>query len=111
MLDILKKIKDIQKEADKIIEDAKLEAKKIKQGLDQKAIAANEETYRMEIAKAEKTAEELQTTSILGMDEEIKKLLSSAEQKAKEIEIKAEENYDKAVQEILGILFNRRLEI
>jgi len=56
MLEVLKKIKEKQQEANKIIDDASIEAEKIKQGVLQKAIAANEEVYLAEIAQAEKRA-------------------------------------------------------
>ncbi len=107
MLDVLKIIKEKQQEAKKIINDAFIEAQKIKKDLLQKSVAANEEAFLTEIAQAEKRANELQKSSSLGIDQEIKKIWSTAEQQAKEIEIKAKGNHKKAVNVILELLFNR----
>ena len=107
MLEVLKIIKEKQEEAKKIIHNASFEAEKIKKGLLQKSVAANEEAYLAEIAQAEKKADELQKSSSLGIDQEIKHILITAERQAKEIEIKAKDNHEKAVNDILGMLFNR----
>ena len=107
MLEVLKIIKENQQEAKKIISDASIEAEKIKQGLSQKSIAANEETFLAEIAQAEKRADELQKSTRLGIDQELKQILSTAEQQAKEIEIKAKFNHEKAVNVVLDMIFNR----
>ena len=107
MLDVLKKIKEKQQEAKKIINDASIEAQKIKQGLIQKSVAVNEEVYLAEIAQAEKRADELQKSRSLGIDQEIKQILSKGELQAKEIEIKAKANHEKAVNNVLDMIFNR----
>ena len=107
MLEVLKKIKEKQQEAKKIIYDASIEAQKIKQGLLQKSLAVNEEVFLAEIAQAEKRADELQKSSSLGIDLEIKQILSRGEQQAKEIEIKAKTNHEKAVNDVLEMIFNR----
>ena len=107
MLEVLNKIKEIQQETKKIINDASIEAEKIKQGLFQNSAAVNEEAFLAEIAQAEKRADELQKSSILGIDQEIKQILSTAEQQAKEIDIKAKVNHEKAVNDVLDLLFNR----
>ncbi len=96
MLEVLNLMKENQQEAKKIINDASIQAEKIKQGLLQKSVAVNEEAFLAEIAQAEKRADELQKSSILGIDQEIKQILSTAEQQAKEIEIKAKVNHEKA---------------
>jgi vacuolar-type H+-ATPase subunit H len=107
MLEVLKKIKEKQQEAKKIINDASIEAQKIKQGLLEKSVAVNEEAYLAEIAQAEKRADELLNSSSLGIDQQIKQILSKGEQQAKEIEIKAKINHEKAVNNVLDIMFNR----
>jgi vacuolar-type H+-ATPase subunit H len=107
MLEVLKKIKEKQQEAKKIINDASIEAQKIKQGLLEKSVAVNEEAYLAEIAQAEKRADELLNSSSLGIDQQIKQILSKGEQQAKEIEIKAKINHEKAVNNVLDIIFNR----
>jgi len=107
MLEVLNIIKKNQQEAKKIINDASLKAEKIKQGLLQKSVTANQEAFLAEIAKAEKKADELQKSTSLGLDQEIKQILSTAEQQAKEIEIKAKINHEKAVNDVLDMLFNR----
>ena len=107
MLEVLNVIKEKQQEAKKIINDASIEAEKIKQGLLQKSLAANEEAFLAEIAQAEKRADELQKSSSLGIDQEIKHILITAEREAKEIEIKAKENHEKAVNDILSMIFNK----
>jgi len=107
MLEVLKKIKEKQQEAKKIIDEASIEAQKIKQGLLEKSVAINEEAYLAEIAQAEKRADELLNSSSLGIDQQIKQILSKGEQQAKEIEIKAKINHEKAVNNILDIIFNR----
>jgi len=107
MLEVLKKIKEKQQEAKKIINDASIEAQKIKQGLLQKSIAVNEEVYLAEIAQAEKRADELQKSSSLAIDQEINQILNRGEQQAKEIEIKAKANHEKAVNNVLDMIFNR----
>ncbi len=107
MLEALNIIKENQQEAKKIINDASIEGEKIKQGLIQKAEAANEEAFLAEIAQAEKRADELLNSSSLGIDQQIKQILSKGEQQAKEIEIKAKINHEKAVNNVLDIIFNR----
>jgi len=107
MLEVLNKIKEIQQETKKIINDASIEAEKIKQGLFQNSAAVNEEAFLAEIAQAEKRADELLKSSSLGIEQEIKQILSMAEQQAKEIEIKANINHEKAVNDVLDMIFNR----
>ena len=107
MLEVLKKIKEKQQEAKKIINDAIIEAERIKKGLIQKSVAANEEVFLAEIAQAEKRADELLKNTSLGIDQEIKQILSTGEQQAKEIETKAKVNHEKAVNNILNMIFNR----
>jgi len=107
MLEVLKKIKEKQQEAKKIINDASIEAEKIRRGLLQKSVAANEEAFLAEIAQAEKRANELQKSSSLGLDQEIKQIRSRGEQQVKEIEIKAKANHEKAVNNVLDMIFNR----
>lgn len=107
MIEVMNKIKENQQEAKKIINDASIKAEKIKQGLLQKSVAVNEEAFLVEIAQAEKRADELQKSSSLGIDQEIKQILSKAEQQAKEIEIKAKVNHEKAVNDVLDMIFNR----
>jgi len=107
MLEILKIIKDNQQEAKKIINNAIIEAEKIKEGLLQKSLTANEEAFLAEIAQAEKRADELQKSSILGIDQEIKQILSTGEQQAKKIEIKAKVNHEKAVNDVIDMIFYR----
>ncbi len=107
MLEVLNLIKEKQREAQKIIDDASIEAEKIKQGLLQKTVAANKEGYLAEIALVEKKADELQKNSSSGIDKEIKMILSTAEQQAKVIEINAKANHDKAVNDVLEMIFNR----
>ena len=107
MLEVLNKIKENQQEAKKIINNAYIEAEKIKQGLLEKLIAVNEEAFLTEIAQAEKRADELQKSSSLGIDQEIRHILSTGEQQAKEIEIKAKINHEKAVNVVLNMIFKR----
>ena len=107
MLEVLELIKEKQQEAKKIINDASIEAEKIKQGLLQKSRTINEEAYLAEIALAEKRADELKLHSSSSVEEEIKQIRSMAEQQAKEIEIKAKINQDKAINYVLDLLFNR----
>ncbi len=107
MLEILKLINESHQEAKGIINNAFIEAEKIKQGLLQKSVAVNEEAFLAEIAQAEKRADELQKSSSLGIDQEIKQIMSTGEQQAKEIEIKAKINQEKAVNNVLDMIFNR----
>ena len=107
MREILDLIKEKQQEAKKIIKDASIEAEKIKQGLLQKSVAANNEGYLAEITQAEKKADELLKTGILGIDQEIKQILITAEQQVKEIEIKARGNHEKAVNDVIDMMLNR----
>ena len=107
MLEVLNVIKEKQQEAKKIINDASIEAEKIKQGLLQKSVAENEKAFLGEITQAEKRADELQKSSSLGIAQKIKQILSTAEQQAKEIEIKAKVNHNKAVNDVLDMIFNR----
>lgn len=107
MLEILNKVKEQQQEAKKIIDDAFIKAEKIKEGMLQKSVAANEEAFLAEIAQAEKRADELHKGHNLGIDQEIKQIINKAEQQAKEIETKAKVNYKKAVNEVIDMIFNR----
>ncbi len=110
MLEILKVIKEKQQEAKKMIDEASIEAQKIKQDLLQKSVAVNEEAFLAEISQAEQKADELLKSSSLGIDQEIKQIMSKAEQHAKEIEIKAKVTHEKAVKVVLEMLFNRSEE-
>jgi len=107
MREVLDLIKEKQQEAKKIIKDASIEAEKIKQGLLQKSVAANNEGYLAEITKAEKKADELLKTGISGIDQEIKQILITAEQQVKEIEIKAKRNFEKAVNDVVDMMLSR----
>ncbi|MHA1474617.1 MAG: hypothetical protein ACTSRX_00080 [Promethearchaeota archaeon] len=107
MREVLNLIKEKQQEAKKIINDASIEAEKIKQGLLQKSVAANNEGYLAEITQAEKKADELLKTGILGIDQDIKQILITAEQQVKEIEIKAKGNHEKAVNDVVDMLLSR----
>ncbi len=106
MLEVLKIIKENQQEAKKIINDAIIEAEKIKEGLLQKSVTANEEAFLTEIAQAEKRADESQKSSSLGIDQETKQILSTAEQTAKEIENKVKVNHEKAVNFVIDMIFS-----
>ncbi len=106
MLEVLKIIKENQQEAKKIINDAFIEAEKIKEGLLQKSVTVNEEAFLTEIAQAEKRADESQKSSSLGNDQETKQILSTAEQKAKEIENKVKVNHEKAVNFVIDMIFS-----
>jgi vacuolar-type H+-ATPase subunit H len=107
MLEVLNTIKETQKEAEKIINDASIEAEKIKGGLLQKSVTANEEAFLTEIAQAEKRADKAQKSSSLGIEQETKQILSTAEQTAKEIENKAKVNHEKAVNFVIDMIFSR----
>jgi vacuolar-type H+-ATPase subunit H len=107
MIDILKRIQKTQQEAKKIISDALIEADKIKQGMIQKSIEVNKESYLAEIAQAEKRANVLLKSNNIGIKLEIKKIFSTAERQAKEIEIKAKVNHEKAVNDVLNLIFYR----
>ena len=107
MREVLDLIKEKQQEAKKIIQDASIEAEKIKKGLLQKSVAANKEGYLVEITLAEKKADELLKTGILGIDQDINQILITAEQQVKEIEIKAKSNHKKAVTDIIDMILNR----
>ena len=107
MLEVLKIIKENQQEAKKIINNAYIEAEKIKEGLLQKSVTANEEAFLTAIAQAEKRADESQKSSSLGIDQETKQILSTAEQQAKEIENKAKVNHEKAVNFVLDMIFSK----
>ncbi|MHA2130524.1 MAG: hypothetical protein ACW99L_11165 [Promethearchaeota archaeon] len=107
MLDILNIIKEKQQEAKKIINDASIEAEKIKKDLLEKSVTANEEAFLSEITQAEKRAQERLKSSSLGIGQKIKQILSTAEQQAKNIEIKAKTNHEKAVNDVLDIIFYR----
>ena len=107
MLEVLKKIKKKNQEAKKIINDASIEAEKIRQGLLKKSVAVNEEAYLAEIAQAEKRAVELQKSNSLGINQKTNQIRSTGEQQAKEIEIKAKINHEKAVNNVLDMIFNR----
>ena len=110
MSDFLKIIIEKQQEAKKIINNASIEAEKIKQSLLQKSQAVNEEAFLVEISQAEQKADELLKSSSLGIDQELKQIMSKAEQHAKEIVIKAKVNQEKAVNVVLEMLFNRSEE-
>jgi len=107
MLEVLNIVKENQQEAKKIINNATIEAEKIKQGLLQKSEAANEEAFIAEIIKAEKRADELLKSSSLGIDQEKKQMMSAAEQQIKKIDIQAKVNHEKAVNAVVDMIFNR----
>ncbi|MHA1521433.1 MAG: hypothetical protein ACTSRK_14715 [Promethearchaeota archaeon] len=107
MFEKLKKIQEVQLEAKKIIHDALKEVDIINQGLLQKSINVNEESYQAEIAQAKKRAEDLLETSSIGIDLEIKNILSNAEKQSNEIEKKAKTNHEKAVNHIVEMIFYR----
>jgi vacuolar-type H+-ATPase subunit H len=107
MHEVLNIIKEKQQEAKKIINDASIEAEKIRKDLLEKSVTANEEAYLSEITQAEKRAQEMLKSSNLGIDQKIKQILSTAEQQAKNIEIKAKVNHEKAVNEVMDIIFYR----
>ena len=108
MFEKLRIIKKAQMEAKLIISEALREADKINQGLLQKSIKLNEESYQVEVAQAKKRADDLLESSSIGIDLELKKILRAAEQQAKKIEIQAKTNHEKAVNDVVHMIFYRR---
>jgi vacuolar-type H+-ATPase subunit H len=104
MLEVLDQIKEIQEEAKKIIDEAKIKAEKIKESMSKDISTASEDAFLAEIAQAEKNAEELIEKRKDDIKKEIQKMLISAEQEGKAIESKAKNNYVKAVDYILNML-------
>ena len=104
MLEELDQIKEIQKEAKKIIEEAYIEAKKIRESKSKEVSTANEDAFLENIAKAEKNAEKLQQTCKIDVEDEMKKILKTAEQESKIVESKAQNNYEKAVNHVIKMI-------
>jgi len=108
MFEKLKMIKDTQLEAKEIINGALKKADMISQGLLQKSMKVNEESYRVEVAQAKKKADEMLESSSKGFEKDIEMILSIAEHQVEEIEMHAKTNYDKAVNDVIQVIFYRR---
>lgn len=104
MLEELDQIKEIQKEAKKIIEEAYIKAKEIEESKAKEISTANEDAFLESIAQAEKKAEKLQETYKIDLEAEIQKILQTAEHESKLIESKAQNNYEKAINHIFNMI-------
>ncbi|MCK5346405.1 MAG: hypothetical protein KAR20_23505 [Candidatus Heimdallarchaeota archaeon] len=107
MFENLKIIKETQLEAKKIVNDALKKVATINQGLLQKSIKVNEESYRVEITRAKKRSHDLLESSSISIDLDIKNILGTAEHLAKDIETNAQTNHEKAVNAIIQMIFYR----
>ena len=104
MLEVLDQIKEIQQEAKKILDEANIEAEKIKESMLKGISTASEDAFLAEIAQAEKNAEELVEQRKDDIKNEIQKMLNNADQQGKAIESKAKSNYAKAVDYIFNMI-------
>ena len=107
MLEVLDQIKEIQQEAKKIIDEAKIKAEKSKESMKEEIATASENTYLAEIAQAEKNGEELIEARKVEIKKEIQKILSNAEQEGKTIKSKIKSNYEKAVNYVFNMIINQ----
>lgn len=107
MTENLRIIQETQEKANKILDNALIEAEKIKKGLLQKSTEAYEETYRTEIAQAEKYAQNLLKSSSKGIEVELEQILKSGEQLVLEVEKQAKTKEKEAVKHIINIIFHR----
>ena len=106
MLEVMEQIKEVQQEAKKIIEEAKIKAEKIKESMLKDIATASEDAFNAEIAQAEKNAEQLVEKRKSDIKKEIQKILDAAEQQGKAIESKVKINYEKAVDFIVNMITN-----
>ncbi len=107
MIEVMDRVKEIQKEAKEIINKASTEAEKIKESFVQKIANANEDAFIAQIAQAEKKAEKLKDNINLTIEKELTKIMTTAEQQAKEFESNAKINYEKAINYVIDVLINK----
>ena len=107
MTENLRIIQETQEKANKIIDNALIEAAKIEKGLLPKSTEAYEETYRTEIAQAEKYAKNLLKSSSKSIEVELEQILKSAKQLVIEVEKQVKTKEQEAVKHIINIVFHR----
>ena len=97
MIEALKMIRDAEKEAEKIIDDAKFQADRIKQKTDDEIMDIYRATYKENLAEATKRSEKLIKDSRAKAEHELKNIPNSFEKQIVKIQRKAKKNFGSAV--------------
>ncbi|UCD26018.1 MAG: hypothetical protein JSV75_03660 [Candidatus Bathyarchaeota archaeon] len=101
MFEILRKIRGEEREAMKILEEANIQAEKIKQKAEEKAEKVYEEAYEEVVSEASQKSMKLKERAREDAERESKKFLFHAEKQMKELRAKAGKKIDVAVNAIL----------
>ncbi len=104
MLEVLKLIKEKEKEASRIIEEAKLQADRIYEEAKAKAGEVYNQAYEQRITEARNKSLELERKArdALAQAQEAKGILRKTQNQIKHIHKKAEENFEEAIDAALS---------
>lgn len=106
LLKILKVVKDAEKEARRILDEANIQAEGIRREAKRKAEAAYEDAYEKAIAETKRKSGELKQKKMDEAELEAENFLHRAEEQIEEIRAKAEKRFDDAVNAVMNeILF------
>jgi hypothetical protein len=108
VLKVFKEIKEINLEAKKIIEEARVQVEKINREAHQKSSIAYETYYKKILKKADEEALELKREKEKDIENELKKTKIESEKIAKEVEVKSEKNFEKAVDYVFKIILGEK---
>jgi F0F1-type ATP synthase membrane subunit b/b' len=102
VLRALKTIAEAEKEAQRIIDAANIQAQEVRRKVAEEAEKAYEETYRQVIIEAKQRAAEAEKKAKSEAEHKTKTILQQAEEQLTSIRAKVKENFDKAVNAALG---------
>ncbi len=98
LIEALKMIRDAEREAEKIIDEAKFQAARIKQKTDDELMEIYRATYKENLAEATKRSEKLIKDSRAKAEHELKNIPISFETQIEKIQEKARRNIGSAVE-------------
>lgn len=102
MFQALKTIAEAEKEAQRIIVAANVQAQEIKRKVAEEAEKVYEETYRQVVTAAKQRAAEAEKKAQHEAEHETQTILQQAEEQLKSIRVRVKKNFDKAVEAALS---------
>jgi vacuolar-type H+-ATPase subunit H len=101
LLKAFKKVIDKEREADKIVQEAKAQAEKIRNGAQKRTETVYRKTYEQIVSKAERRSTELKKQVKESAEREAEIFLRDAKEQMQEIQTQAEKKFGEAVNTVL----------
>lgn len=102
MLEVFEKIKDAEKEAQRIIDEANSQAEKIRIETERKVEDVYRSVYNETVAEARRKSLELEKKAKEKAEVEGESFLRNAEKQVKEVRTRAEKRFEEAVDTVLN---------